>query len=191
MGFLTRNSLIYAKQFKKGASLQFTMSDKNNSSKNEDDFHNKIINEMTEIRLQILETRKDIQSAITPKFLEISTQTKDLIDLAIEMWRMEQRLNKIMSSIPEDQQERFKNSLQKFKKYLSKNDIEIIDHTNQMFNDGRNLDIIAVEKGDNNLKSIIKETKEPTILCKNQVVHKGKVIVLEKNNQAFSGNQNE
>lgn len=186
-----RNSLIYAKQFKKGTSLQFTMSDKNSSSKNEDDFHNKIINEMSEIRLQILETRKDIQSAITPKFLEISTQTKDLIDLAIEMWRMEYRLNKIMSSIPEDQQERFKNSLQKFKKYLSKNDIEVIDHTNQMFNDGRNLDIIAVEKGVNNSKSIIKETKEPTILCKNQVVHKGKVIVLEKNNQDFSGNQNE
>jgi hypothetical protein len=161
------------------------------SPKNEEDFHNKIMKEMAEIRLQVSETRKDIQSAVTPKFLDVSIQTKDLIDLAIEIWRVEQRLNKIMSSVPEEQQERFNSSIQKFKKYLSKNDIEIVDHTNQIFNDGRNLDIIAVEKGIDNSKSIVKETMEPTILCKNQVVHKGKVIILEKISKNSLGNQNE
>lgn len=168
------------------------MNDENHQPpKNEEEFHNKIMKEMAEIRLQISETRKDIHSVVAPKFLDVSVQTKDLIELAIEIWRMEQRLNKVMSSLPEDQQERFNNSIQKFKKYLSKNDIEIVDHTNQIFNDGRNLDIIAVEKNGDNSKSIVKETKEPTILCKNQVVHKGKVIILEKNSEGSPGNQNE
>lgn len=159
-------------------------------SKNEEDFHSKIMMEMSEIRLQILETRKDIQSAVAPKFLDISPNTKDIVDLAIEIWRLEQRLSKIMPLLPEDQHERLNNSLQKFRKYLSKNDVEIVDLTDQIFNDGRNLDIIAVEKGTDNLKSIVKETKEPTILCKNQVVHKGKVIILEKSDNNSVGKQN-
>ena len=77
-----------------------------------------------------------------------------------------------------------KNSVQKIKRYLDKNDIEIVDYTNQKFNEGRNLDILAVEKSSNILESIIKETKEPTILYKNQVVNKGKVIILEKNSES-------
>ena len=99
---------------------------------------------------------------------------------------MEQRLNKIMQTIPETSQNLLKNSVQKIKRYLDKNDIEIVDYTNQKFNEGRNLDILAVEKSSNILESIIKETKEPTILYKNQVVNKGKVIILEKNTEDLS-----
>lgn len=121
----------------------------------------------------------------------VSDQTKDLIELAIEIWRMEQRLNKAMSSIPENQKELFDNSIQKFKKYLNKNDIEIVDHTNQTFNEGRNVDIISVEKDNTISESVIKQTMEPTIIYKNQVVHKGKVIVLEKNNESLTEEKNE
>lgn len=146
----------------------------------ENNFHNQIIKEMNDIRLQILETRKDIESVIAPKFIDVSIQTKDLIDLAVEIWRMEQRLNKIILTLPENQQDLFSNSIQKLKRYLDKNDVSIVDHTNQKFNEGRNLDILSVEKNTDITESIIKETKEPTILYKGQVIHKGKVIVLEK-----------
>lgn len=146
----------------------------------ENNFHNQIIKEMNEIRLQILETRKDIESVIAPKFIDVSIQTKDLVDLAVEIWRMEQRLNKIILTLPENQQDLFSNSIQKLKRYLDKNDVAIVDHTNQKFNEGRNLDILSVEKNTDITESIIKETKEPTILYKGQVIHKGKVIVLEK-----------
>ncbi len=148
--------------------------------KSEADFHNQMIKEMSEIRLQISETRKDIQSVIAPKFFNVSIQTRDLIELAVEIWRMEQRLTKIMSILPENQRELINNSIQKLVRYLNKNNVEIVDYTNQKFNDGRNLDVLAVEKSSNATESIIKETKEPTILYKNQVVHKGKVVVLEK-----------
>lgn len=138
---------------------------------------------MGAIRLQILETRKDIEYVIAPKFLDVSVQTKDLIELAVEIWRMEQRLNKIIPSLADNQQDLFSNSIQKLKRYLDKNDVAIVDHTNQKFNEGRNLDILSVEKSSDISESIIKETKEPTILYKGQVIHKGKVIVLEKNSE--------
>lgn len=139
---------------------------------------------------KIAETRKDMVSVLEPNFLNVSVQTKDLVDLALDIWRMEQRLNKVMSLIPENQKVLFENSIQKLKRYLNKNDIEIIDHTNQIFNEGRNLDIIAVEKDFDISKSIIKQTIEPTIMCKSQVVHKGKVIVLEKISERSSQGQN-
>ena len=64
--------------------------------------------------------------------------------------------------------------------------MEIVDHTNQKFNEGRNLEVLAVEKSPDILEPIIKETKEPTIMHKDQVVHKGKVIILEKNDEAIT-----
>ena len=127
-----------------------------------------------------VEIQKVIESEKIKKTSKCSITTKDLMNLGIDVWRMEQRLTKIMQTIPEKSQDLLKNSIQKIKRYLDKNNIEIVDYTNQKFNEGRNLDILAVEKSSNILESIIKETKEPTILHKNQVVNKGKVIILEK-----------
>jgi hypothetical protein len=126
------------------------------------------------------EIQKVIESEKIQKVINEPIATKDLMNLGIDVWRMEQRVNKIMKTMPGTSQDLMKNSIQKIKRYLDKNDIEIVDYTNQKFNEGRNLDILAVEKSSNILESIIKETKEPTILHKNQVVNKGKVIILEK-----------
>lgn len=139
--------------------------------------------EMSKMRLPIPENHKVTQSDIDVKFLNVSIATKDLIDLGIDIWRMEQRLNKIIQYLPENSYDLLNNSIHKIKRYLEKNDIEIVDHTNQKFNEGRNLDILAVEKSSDISESIVKETKEPTILHKSQVVHKGKVIILETNSK--------
>lgn len=144
---------------------------------------NQIIKDISKISSPNPENHKDTQSDMTVKFFNLSIVTKDLIDLGIDIWRMEQRLNKVILFIPKNSQDHLNNSIQKIKRYLEKNDIEIVDHTNQKFNEGRNLDVLAVEKSPDILESIIKETKEPTILHKNQVVHKGKVIILEKNSE--------
>jgi hypothetical protein len=154
-----------------------------NEPKFDRNFSNSMIKDMSKMRLSMPENQKDTKSDMTVKFLNISIATKDLIDLGIDIWRMEQRLNKVVQSLPENSQDLLNNSIQKIKRYLDKNDIEIVDHTNQKYNDGRNLDVLAVENSSDILESIIKETKEPTILHKNQVVHKGKVIVLEKNSE--------
>lgn len=143
------------------------------------DFKKDLLDNISEILVQISETRKDIESAVAPKFLEMSPHLKDLIELSIEIWRLENRLSNILSNLQENQKETITNSIQKIKRYLDKNDIELIDHTNHKFNEGRNLDILAVEKDPRIVGSIIKETKEPTVMFKGQVVRKGKVIILE------------
>ena len=116
--------------------------------------------------------------------ITMDISTKDLVEHAIELWRMEQRLNKVITSLEDDSQQTFfTRSIQKLKRYLEKNNIEIVEHTNQKFNYGRNLDVLLVEKSPDITETIIKETKEPTILWKNHVVHKGKVIIIERTNK--------
>ena len=149
----------------------------------------KINENLAKIFSQISEVRKDIQSAVAPTFFNVSVQTNDLIEHAIELWRLQNRLSKIIENIPENQREILHNSIKKLMRYLEKNDLEIIDYTNQKFNEGRNLDILAVEQDEKISEPIIKETKEPTILFKGQVIRKGKVIVLEKDSSKIDGVQ--
>lgn len=120
----------------------------------------------------------EMEFLIPPEFIDISIQTSDLIEHAIDMWRLERRLVKALPLLPEEQRTNINNSLQKLKRYLDKNNIEILDHTNQKYDEGQNLEVLAAEKDPNIKESIIKETKEPTILYKGQVVHIGKVIIV-------------
>jgi len=125
--------------------------------------------------------REDIKFAVSPKFMDLSLGVNELIDLAVEVWRIEQRIAKSASSLPEAQLKGLENSAQKLKRYLEKYDIEIIDYKNQKYNEGLNLDILSVEKDPTLQHSIVKETIEPTIMCKGQVVRKAKIILLSNN----------
>jgi len=162
-----------------------------NSDKDIEKMKEEIMGELSIISSKISETQKDIHEVVTPKFLNVSIQVKDLVELSIEIWRLENRINKITSNLEENQKEAILNSIQKLKRYIEKNDIEVVDHTNQRFNDGRNLDVLAVEKSQNISDPLIKETKEPTVLCKGQVVSKGKVIVLTSEEKGELGGKNE
>ena len=137
--------------------------------------------EMDKIDQLYLKLREEIRYAIAPKFVELSLGVNDLVDLAIEVWRMEQRVAKSSSNLPEQQLKGLENSIQKLRRYLSKYDIEIVDYKNQKYNDGLNLDILSVEKDPSLHEPVIKETVEPTVLCKGQVVRKSKIILI--NNQ--------
>jgi len=121
---------------------------------------------------------EDIKYAVSPKFVELSLGVNDLVDLAVEVWRMEQRITKSASSLPENQLKGLENSIQKLRRYLEKYDIEIVDYKNTKYNDGLNLDILSVEKDPTLPESMVKETVEPTIMCKGQVVRKAKIILL-------------
>lgn len=125
-----------------------------------------------------LKIREEIKFAVAPKFMEISLGVNELVDLAVEVWRMEQRISKSASSLPENQLKGLENSIQKLKRYLEKYDVEIIDYKNQKFNEGLNLDILSVEKDPSIPQPMVKETVEPTIMCKGQVVRKAKIILL-------------
>jgi hypothetical protein len=126
--------------------------------------------------------KEDIRFSITPFTLQTTVEVKDLIDLALDIWRLEQRKNKWLIDLQQTQVEGIENSIQKIKKYIEKNDIEIVDYKNQKYNEGFNLEILSIEKDENVKDVIIKETIEPMIMFKGQLVKKAKVILI-KNNQ--------
>lgn len=121
---------------------------------------------------------EEIKYAVAPKSINLSTSVTELVELATEVWRVEQRLAKVADTLPESQRKGLENSVHKFKRYISNYDIEIVDYTNQKFNDGLNLDVLSVEKDPAVVTSTVKETVEPTILVKGQVVKKAKIILL-------------
>ncbi|MCK9401594.1 MAG: hypothetical protein M0Q51_16595 [Bacteroidales bacterium] len=121
---------------------------------------------------------EEIKYAVAPKSINLSVSVTELVELATEVWRIEQRLAKVADTLPENQRKGLENSVHKFKRYISNYDIEIVDYTNQKFNDGLNLDVLSVEKDPNVTTPTVKETVEPTILVKGQVVKKAKIILL-------------
>lgn len=125
-----------------------------------------------------LKIKEDIKYSVAPKFVELSVGVTDLVELAIEVWRIEQRLTKSAPSLPENQRKGLDSSVNKLKRYIEKYDIEVVDYTNQKFNDGLNLDVLSVEKDQSVTVPTVKETIEPTILVKGQVVKKAKIILL-------------
>lgn len=122
--------------------------------------------------------KEDIKFSVTPKFMELSAGVNDFIDLAIEIWRMDQRITESHSSLAENHSKGLDNSIQRLKRYIAKYDIEIVDYTNQKFNDGWNLEILSVEKDPSLDTPMVKKTVEPTIIYKGQVVRKAKIILL-------------
>lgn len=121
---------------------------------------------------------EDIKYAVAPKSINLNASVTELVELATEVWRIEQRLAKVADILPENQRKGLENSVNKFKRYISNYDIEIVDYTNQKFNDGLNLDVLSVEKDQSVTTPTVKETVEPTILVKGQVVKKAKIILL-------------
>jgi hypothetical protein len=63
---------------------------------------------------------------------------------------------------------------------LDKNDISVVDYTDNKYNEGLNLDILSIEKDPKIPHSIVKETHEPAVMHKGQLIKKAKVVVLEK-----------
>lgn len=123
---------------------------------------------------------EDITFAVSPKFMELSIGVSELVDLAVEIWRIEQRLIKSASDLPENQRKGLEISVQKLKRYIGKYDIEVIDYTGQKYNEGLNLDVLSVETDPTLTEPMIKETVEPTIMCKGQVVRKAKIVLVKQ-----------
>lgn len=107
-------------------------------------------------------------------FIELSQENKSLAALAIEIWRLEKKINKI--KLPKDNAQSIDNSIGKIKAFLARNKIEIADFTGSSYNDGLNVDVLSVsdEKKD---KPFISDTIEPMIKLNGKIIKRAKVIV--------------
>ena len=89
--------------------------------------------------------KNDIKFTFEP-MVDIQLGVEEIVDLAVEVWRMEQRLSKASENIPEIHQRSLSNSINRLKSYLNKYDVEIHDYTGQKYNDGLNFDILSREQ---------------------------------------------
>ncbi len=130
----------------------------------------------------IAKTSKDLQnelrSVVQPKFLDISVALEEILELAVEVWRLETRLAKV-DQLPENYSKATAHSVSKFKRYLSKHDIDIIDYTGQKFNDGLNVEVLNYETDTSVTEPYIKETFEPSLMVRGELVKRAKVIVVK------------
>lgn len=126
--------------------------------------------------------KEEIQASVQTKFLEASLEAKDLMDLAVEVWRIDQKLSKAVGKLGENQSKSLENSMNKIKKFIERYDLEVRDYTGQKYNSGLSaIDVLSVEKDSSISEDTVKETVEPAILLKGQIVKKAKVILLSKN----------
>jgi hypothetical protein len=135
---------------------------------------------ISQTRLFFRITNRNIRDSVQLKSLDIKPDSQNLIELAVEIWRIQKRLQKAKESLSDDQNKAFENSSSKLQRYLEKNDISVVDYTDQKYNEGLNLDVLSIEKDPSISGSIIKETHEPAVLHKGQLIKKAKVVVLEK-----------
>ena len=131
------------------------------------------------ILIAIHTVRLQVAHSVEPKFLDISVEANNLVELAIEVWRPKKRLEKAETGMNEGQIKALQNSYSKLLRYLDRNDVGITDYADQKYNEGMNLDVLAVEKDSKLKHSVIKETHEPAVTLKGKLIRKAKVILVE------------
>lgn len=137
-----------------------------------------VLSKAKNIDLKINKISDQINFVVSPRFIEISLDVEKIIDLAFDIWKINQKINKLGDVISETQRHSIGSSIINFNKYVEKYNIEIIDYTNKPFTDSMNVDVISIEKDPKIAQSIVLETVEPTIKVKDQVVRRAKVIIL-------------
>lgn len=102
--------------------------------------------------------------------------------LAIEMWRLEKRIDKIKDTIlgvSDKGSNSILDQIQRIKDIFKKQEIEIREHTGTAYNDGLSLKVLHVEEVDGLPKGKMQviETVKPSVYFKEQVIFHGEVIV--------------
>jgi predicted Holliday junction resolvase-like endonuclease len=134
-------------------------------------------NKTSKLNDSLKQIKDEIRFSFQP-MADIPTGVEEISELALEVWKIQQRLSKTSESMSETHRRALENSVQRLFRFLQKFDVEFLDHDNQKYNEGLNLDVLSVEKDTNIDFPIIKETVEPTIMCRGRVIKRAKVIIL-------------
>jgi len=111
------------------------------------------------------------------------TLSIDLISsLAIEIWRLEKRINKAKDGMAKDENKgaiSIIDQIQRIKDIFKKQEIKICEYTGTAYNDGLSLKALHFEEIDGLPKGTMKviETVKPSVYFKGQVIFHGEVIV--------------
>ena len=106
--------------------------------------------------------------------LLIGLDEKKLFDLAIDIWKLEKSIKKVLD-VEECRQ--IKSSLNRLRKYTESYGIETIDYDNEKFHDNHNVKILASEENADIEEPIIVETIKPAVLADGTLVSHATVII--------------
>jgi len=109
-------------------------------------------------------------------FNNFTKDVNDLSRLAIEIWRLKKKINKVGDIIGEDSLKSISLSMNNIESFLEKNDLEVIDFTGHKYSDGINVDVLSFND-ENKDTPIISETIEPMVKHQGSIVKRAKVIV--------------
>ncbi len=138
------------------------------------DNNNKVLTSLSKVNDMVLEMYVNSKS-------NSDDLVKSLILIAIEVWKMNKKVQKIKEQVDDNTIRWFEFSIDKSFSTLDKHWIKLIDYAGQKYLEWMNwVDIISVEKNDNIDTSIISETIEPWIELYENIVKKSKVIILSQ-----------
>ena len=124
---------------------------------------------------------REIRDSVKPHFIEASLDVRHLSSLAVDVWRLEKKIDMFNDDLSEEKKTSLINSVNQLKKYLSNNDIRCAEYNGHKHNSGMNIDVLSIEESE--LPSFeeitIKETIEPAVFIKGQLINKAKVILLK------------
>ncbi len=138
----------------------------------------KLINKISlELKSSSHDIKEEIKTSVQSKFIQLSPETEVLIQLSIDFWRLERKIFGAKKKLTDKEKQSFDFSTSRIKNQLSKFDIEIKDYTQEKYYEGLNVDVISAEKHKTIKEPVIKETIEPAIIVKGQLVKRAKVIL--------------
>ena len=102
--------------------------------------------------------------------------------LAIEIWRLEKRFEKVKSDMVKNDNSGISSvgdQIQRIKDVFKKQEVEVCEHTGTIYNDGLSLKVLHIEEIDGlpEGKMQIIETIKPSVYLKGKVIFLGEVIV--------------
>ncbi len=101
-------------------------------------------------------------------------------NIALDIWRLRNRISKIGDKITEDSLKPLIYSLDSCERNLSSMGIETKDnYTGEVYKNSMNVDVVTYESAEmESSEAIVKETIEPAILIQDVLFHKAKVVVV-------------
>jgi len=123
-----------------------------------------------------------ISSGIITEANELNLSLEVVSSLALEIWRLEKRLNKIKNIMGEtfgNDSDSVFDQIQRIKDFFAKHEIELREHTGENYNDGLSLKAIHFETDKNMPKNTMKiiETVKPTVSLNGKIISHGEVVV--------------
>lgn len=110
------------------------------------------------------------------------------IDIATAVWKLRQKINDPITHETKDEMRALARYVDSLWDALSAVGLDIQDHTNQPFDSGQSLEVLAFQPTAGIAKEFVSETVKPTIYLKEHRLQMGQVIVATPENpQSGSG----